>query len=258
MDNITKAKINLFAVLRNLQELCEMDEDAKNLIKDVDLAVQFSVPEVGAAVLSFKGGKCTFTRGKGRSALKLWFADAEHFNKMIGGGKTIPIFVNVFKVGFLLDTFMKLADILSFYLQPNAEQLKVINNDPKKFRTATVLTAYTAFFAMSEIGNSDAIGKLNASRIPVGVIQASIYDETGDVHISIDVNDNHVMTSSIGQNGIGRSYMTFYSIAATNDVLTGVTDTFTAIGMGKLALSGYTPMLENMSKLLNQVSRYLA
>lgn len=57
MDNVTRAKINLFAVLRNIEDLCTMDPVSADLIKDVDLGVEFNVPEVGAAVLTFKGGQ---------------------------------------------------------------------------------------------------------------------------------------------------------------------------------------------------------
>lgn len=31
MDNITRAKINLFAILRNLEDLCEMDPQSKEI-----------------------------------------------------------------------------------------------------------------------------------------------------------------------------------------------------------------------------------
>lgn len=64
MDNITKAKINLFAVLRNLEDLCAMDKASADIIKDTKLSVQFNVPDVGSATIDFDHGKCTFNRGK--------------------------------------------------------------------------------------------------------------------------------------------------------------------------------------------------
>ena len=73
MDNVTKARINLFAILRNIEDLCEMDPVSKDLIKGGKLGVEVNVPEVGSAVLTFADGKCKFTRGKGKSALKLYF-----------------------------------------------------------------------------------------------------------------------------------------------------------------------------------------
>ena len=183
MDNVTRAKINLFAVLRNIEDLCTMDPVSADLIKGVDLGVEFNVPEVGSAVLTFKDGKCKFTRGKGKSALKLYFTSPEHFNNLIAPpidpktGKpkmVIPIFYNVFKVGFLLNTFTKLADRLSHYLQPAPEEKEKLLQDPAYFEANTILTAYTAFYAMSEIANSDFTGKAIARRMPDGVIACAV------------------------------------------------------------------------------------
>lgn len=64
MDNVTRAKINLFAVLRNIEDLCTMDPVSADLIKDVDLGVEFNVPEVGAAVLTFKGANASLREAK--------------------------------------------------------------------------------------------------------------------------------------------------------------------------------------------------
>ncbi|UKI14816.1 MAG: hypothetical protein L6V85_02040 [Clostridiales bacterium] len=101
MDNITKAKINLFAVLRNLEDLCAMDKESADIIKDTKLSVQFNVPDVGSATIDFDHGKCTFNRGKKHAGLQLFFTSAEHFNNLIdppkdanGKPKTvIPIFL---------------------------------------------------------------------------------------------------------------------------------------------------------------------
>ena len=78
MDNITKAKINLFAVLRNLEDLCAMDKESADIIKDTKLSVQFNVPDVGSATIDFDHGKCTFNRGKKtrRTATLLHFGGA--------------------------------------------------------------------------------------------------------------------------------------------------------------------------------------
>ena len=57
MDTTTKAKINLFAVLRNLEDLCELDPQAKEIIKDVKLSVQFNVVDVGSATIKFEIGR---------------------------------------------------------------------------------------------------------------------------------------------------------------------------------------------------------
>ncbi len=264
MDNVTMAKINLFAVLRNIEDLCAMDPVSKDLIKDVDLGVEFNVPEVGAAVLTFKGGKCTFTRGKGKSALKLYFTSPEHFNNLIAppvNPKTgqpkmvIPIFYNVFKVKFLLDTFTKLADRLSYYLQPKPEKKDELLKDPAYFETNTILTAYTAFYAMSEIANSDYVGKAIARRMPDGVIACEVGGT--DLAMNITVKD-HIFVTNKGKVAQPRATMVFGDLQFAHDLLNGKTSSFTGMGTGQFQVYGFVEMLEQMAKLLSQVSIYLA
>lgn len=254
MDNVTKAKINLYAVLRNMQELCEMDDEAKELIKNEKLSVQFVVPDVGEATLIFKDGHCKFIPHKAPAALTLWFTSPEHFNKMIAGEKTIPIFLNVFKVGFLLKVFQKLADRLSYYLKPVDKPLDELLQDENYFRINTYLTAYTAFFALCEIGNSDEKGRASASRIPEGEIQLSVKDGPSMV---VSIDGNHVMGARIGTTDNPRAMMVFGSMRTANDILNGKSDIFSNLGSGNFMIKGYLPMLDNLNKLLSQVGFYL-
>lgn len=257
-NTVTVARINLFAILRNIEDLCSMDSVCKDLIKDKKLSVQFRVPQVGIGTLKFENGACTFVRGECGASLKLYFTSPEHFNKLIDGENTVPIFYNVFQVGFLLKEFMGLADRIKYYLQPTKEERIERCKDPEYFKVSTTLLAYTAFFAMSEIANSDPVGKLIAGRIPEGIIQATIADPNGDVGISLDIDaKGHLETSKGCEEGKGRAFMKFEDVATANAVLNGDLDVFTPIGEGKLSLFGYTPMLDNMSKLLGLVSKYV-
>ena len=250
MDTITKAKINLFAVLRNLEDLCAMDKKSAEIIKDSKIAVQFNVTDVGSATIKFENGKCTFIRGKQPASLKLYFTSPEHFNKLIDGEKTVPIFFNVFKVNFLLKTFTQLADRLNYYLKPTEELLA----DSEYFKINTYLTAYTAFHALCEIGNSDEIGKLNASRIPDGQILAYVEDGPSMV---ITVDKKHHMAIRKGTTDTPRAIMKFSDLKTANDILNGKSDIWSNMGAGRFAIHGYLPMMDNMSKILAQVGRYL-
>ncbi|MEG1612998.1 MAG: hypothetical protein RR357_02400 [Clostridia bacterium] len=253
MDTITKAKINLYAVLRNLEDLCEMDSESKAIIKDIKLSVQFNVTDVGSATIKFENGKCTFYRGKKRAALKLYFVSPEHFNKLIDGEKTIPVFFNVFKAGFLLNQFTKLADRLSYYLKPT--DVKLLEN-AEFFNINTTLTAYTAFFAMSEIANSDKIGKIIARRMPDGLISCGITDGP---QVKLILKD-HKMSSEKGlaAENEWRAKMIFADMKFAHDLLNGKTSSFIGMGTGQFQVKGYVEMLEQMAKLLTQVSYYLA
>jgi hypothetical protein len=257
MDNITKAKVNLFAVLRNLEDLCELDPVSKDLIKDVKpITLIFTVPEVGSASIAFKDGKCAFSRGKAKfssSNLHLWFNSAEHFNKLINGEKTIPIFINIFKAGFLLKQFTKLTDRMSYYLQPKPEEKEELLKNPDYFTINTTLTAYTAFFAMSEIANSDYVGKACAKRTQDGVILVEI---GGGPSATVTVQ-NHKFSSAKGGAEQPKALMKFSSMQFAHDLLNGQASSFGGMGSGDFAVHGAVDMLEQMSKLLNVVSEYL-
>lgn len=255
MDNITKAKINLFAVLRNLEDLCEMDPEAKELIKDEKITVGFSVPEVGKAVLEFKDGKCKFIPNSFKASLQLWFTSAEHFNKLIDGEKTIPIFCNVFKAGFLLGTFTKLADRLSYYLQPAPDKKEELLQDEAYFKTNTILTAYTAFFALAQIGNSDKVGKIIAKRMPDCALLAGV---KGEMEISLTIKDHKLEAQKGAPAEAPVAEMLFADLDFTHRLLNGITSSFAGMGEGKFEVKGAVGILEQMSKLLDIVSIYLA
>jgi|LSQX01.1.fsa_nt_gb hypothetical protein len=251
IDGLTMACINLHSVLRNLEDLCELDEEAKALIKGKNITILFSAKNVPEATLSFKDGKCIMRRGKHEPYdIKLYFKSPDHFNKMIGGtANPIPV-KGLSKINFLKNEFMSLTNRLEYYLKPTDEQLK----DPEFSKINTILTAYTAFFALSEIGNNDKIGKLNASRIPDGTIGISVLD--GGPTISL-IASGGKLTTKKGLEIKSRASMSFDCLDTANGILNGTIDSYTCIGDGRLNIKGYIPMVDNMNKLLAQVPAYL-
>lgn len=250
MDTITKAKINLFAVLRNIEDLCELDKESKELIKNTKLSVSFNIPEVGCAALIFRDGKCKFVPNEPKATLKLWFNSPEHFNKLVDGEQTIPMFINVFKVGFLLKTFTKLAERLSYYLQPKSEDLF---KNKEYFEINTLLTAYTAFNALCQVGNSDATGVKVAARMKDGEIACGI---PGKLAVHIVVKD-HIMTPYKGEAKNPIAFMEFADLEFAHNLLNGKESSYAGMGDGKFMVKGTISLLNEMSKLLNLVSVYL-
>lgn len=248
-DALTMANINLYAVLRNLEDLCELDKEMQAIIRDKEMSIQFIVKNGPQALLEFKDGRCRFTRGKGRNNLKLFFTSPQHFNDMIQGTR-IPIpLKGISKLGFLKNEFVQLTDRLTHYLTPTDTLLE----DTNYHYINTVFTAYTALFALAEIGNTDRIGKLNAKRIPDGVIQVKIKDGPA-VNITADQGN---LSAVKGEVESPRAWMIFDSVETANDMLNGRLDSYTCISSGKLMMKGFIPMLDNTDKLLGQVSGYL-
>jgi len=255
MDNITKAKINLYAILRNLEDLVELDPESKKIAQNIKpIAVEFNVKEVGSAVIAFKDGKCTFTRGHGPASLRLYFTSPEHFNKLIDGENTIPLFYNVFKVGFLLKEFTQLTDRMSYFLQPDPAKKADLLKDETYFKANTILTAYTAFFAMAEIANFDYVGKACAKRTIDGTILCCIGDDGPAINFTVKGGKFVAAKGAVEK---PYSTMKFATLEFAHKILNGEASSFGGMGSGEFEVTGALDMLEQVAKLLNVVSEYL-
>ena len=248
-DQLTMSCINLYAILQNMEELAEMDRMASLLIKDVSIAIQFTVKRGPSALLSFENGRCKLQKDKGRSDISLYFTSPEHLNKMFDGkANPIPL-KGLTKISFLKNEFMKLTDRLTYYLKPTDALLK----DPEYLKINTILTANTAFFALAEIGNNDRIGKLNAGRIPDGDINVSIL---GGPSLHLTARKG-CLEAAKGASKAPRAIMNFANMEVANGMLNGKIDTYTCIASGAIEMKGFIPMLDSMNKLLTQVPEYL-
>lgn len=249
-DQLTKANINLYSVIRNLEDLLVLDENTQEIIKGRDLSIQFSIKNGPQGQLHFKDGKCTFKRGKHKSNIKLYFKSPKHFNSMIDGDASPIPLKGLTKIKFLTEEFTQLVEKLTYYLKPNDELLR----GDEYLNINTQLTAYTAFFALSEIANNDKLGKLNASRIPNGTIEVRINNGGPIVHILC--KDGELQTRK-GKAEMPRAVMSFEDIPTANLVLNGKADFYTCLATEKVKMQGYIPMLDNLSKLLAQIPQYL-
>lgn len=249
-DQLTLANINIFAILRNLEDLCELDEECRKLIDGKEITIQLSVINGPKALMEFKNGGVKIKNGVGNSHMKLYFKSPSHLNAMIDGTSN-PIPIKGFKeIQFLKKEFTQLTNKLSYYLKPNEELL----NDSEYFRINTVLTFYAAFMALSQIGNYDPIGKLNASRIPDGVM--SIVVMNGGPSVFMEVKEGKLEVKK-GIHKSPRAIMEFDSLETANELLNGKVDSYSCIAAEKVRIKGYVPMIDNFNKLLSQVSLYL-
>lgn len=248
-DKTTLANINLYAIIRNLEDLCSLDQEMGQLVENQELTIMFKVKRGPVGRVIFSKGQCKFARGKGKSDVILYFKSPEHFNDMLEG-KGTPIPLKGFtKLKFLTKDFTKLTDKLSYYLRATDEDLK----DESIFNINTILLFYTAFHALAEIGNWDPMGKLNCKRIPDGRIQVAI--ENGPAVILTVRVGNMTVTKGRGPH---KASMTIKSFEAANGVLNGKIDPFSCIASGDLELKGFIPMLDHMNKLLGQVPGFLS
>ncbi|MBR2869109.1 MAG: hypothetical protein IKB88_08650 [Clostridia bacterium] len=250
-DSRTLAYINLYAVLGSLENLCELAPEASSLLTNKKpISIGFEVKGGPSATITFKNDKCRMEQGCEKCDVKLPFSSCEKFNGLIDG-TTTPIPSKGFHhIGFLLNSFTKLTDLLSKYMRPDPEDLK----DPDFFRISTLLLLNTITVAIAQIGNNDEIGKFSASNMVDGEISFSI---KGAASTTIRVK-NHRLLGIKKASENPRAIMEFSSIELARDLFDGNVNAIACIGTGDIVMKGMISMLDNLNRILDRVALYLA
>ena len=169
---------------------------------------------------------------------------------MIDGTVTPIPRKGLLRVGFLLKKFMPLTDILSKYLRATDDDLK----DSEFFRVSTLLMFNVITEAMAQIGNHDKIGQASASYIVNG--DAKIAINSSDVaYINAD---NHKLTAFHRDPDDFDAYMIFESLELARALFDGKINAVTAVGLGQVRIGGMISMVDNLNRILDRVSFYLA
>jgi len=88
MYETVKASINLHAILRNMEDLCRLDDASAEAVGDRHVSIRFSVPEIDRLVLTFRDQSCHAGRGDEIPYnMNLRFSSPEHLNLMVEGVK---------------------------------------------------------------------------------------------------------------------------------------------------------------------------
>jgi len=251
-SDLVKANLNLYAVLKNLEDLCEYDKEMKDLISSWNISIQFIVRNGPSAFLHFSRGKCEVARGSMKNpSIVLFFISPSHLNRMFDG-KANPIpFKGFTKLGFLSKEFPRLTDRLSYYLRPTDELIK--NND--YFKMNTRLTLNTAAFSIPEIAAFDSTGIKISSKIPDGTVVMRILPGFHSASITFS---GGAASAQKGDTENPMAVMEMKNLEVAGDFLNGRSDPFTAIASGDVSIMGLIPMLDNMSILLDRVQHYLS
>ena len=252
-DSRTLAYINMYAVLGTLENLCELDNKAKEIISTIEkpISVAFDVKNGPSATLTFSKNGCRMDDGvKADCDIKIPVANCDKFNGIIDGKVTPIPTKGLTKVNFLLKTFTALTDRLTEVMRPSEEALK----DEEFFRLNTICTFYTVSVAISQIANQDEIGKFSASNIVDGDIQIGIKDT---VYSTIRVKDNHLITIKQASEK-PRAIMEFCDIPLANALFAGTVNSIDHVGNGNIVIRGLISMVDNVNRILDRVALYLA
>lgn len=250
MDQRTLAYINLFAVLGTLPELCRISPEAQAYIRNQKVSVGFTVKGGPAGTLFFENGACRMEEGVDDCMVKIPVSSCEKFNAIIDG-KATPIPVKGFtKIGFLTGAFTKLTDLLTRYLRPSEEDLK----DDRFFDTSTRLMFHLIVGAVGQIANEDPVGQVSASYIVDGKIRVAIADGPA-AYLQAK---NHVLTPVYEDTDDYFSVMEFCDMRLARALFDGKVNAVTCVGTGQVRMGGMISQIDNVNRILDRVSMYLA
>lgn len=248
------AHCNLFGVFGAIPELLRIDEAARKTVARQRISIGFFIKGGPAATLHFDNGTARLTEGCNACTIKLFFPSCEKFNGMIDG-VAMPIPVKGFhRLGFLLKGFMKLTDHLSAYLRPAEGALE----DPDFLVKSTKLMLHVIAGAVAAVGNTDPIGRFSASNIVDGDIKFTVGDPTADgTAIALRAKD-HRLTVLPEVPASTFSEMSFSDYQTARALFDGQINAVAAVGTGKVRIGGMISQIDNVNRILDRVSLYLA
>ena len=163
--------MHLHAVLPRLADLARLDDEARAIISEMNVAIEFFVPGGPKVVLHFKNSSVRAVR-TGKADVCLMFPTCKMLNDMFDGKKVTPIPIKgVHRMGDL-KKLTRLTDILTRYLKPSQSEMA-----DKEFRAKHVeLSLLVGLAATEAIATIEAKGRRVASHMPSGTM---LYDVKG-------------------------------------------------------------------------------
>lgn len=250
MDQRTLAFINLHAILGALPELCRLSPEAQAYIRNQNVRLGITVKNGPQATLVFENSACRLEPGVENCTIKLPFASPEKFNGMIDGTVTPIPSKGLTKIGFLTGPFTKLTDLLTKYLRPEPGAL----DDPQFFEVSTRLMFHLIVDAIAQIGNEDPVGQVSASYVVDGKVKLAI---GGGPAAYVEAR-NHRLTAVHEDTEDSLSLMEFCDMRLARDLFDGKVNAIACIGTGQVRMEGMISQLDNINRILDRVSMYLA
>lgn len=250
-NELVKARLNLYAVLPNLEELVAFDPETQQLIASWDIGVTFSVSGGPRAHVAVRNGRCSVQRGNGQGAnVKLWFTSPEHLNKMFDA-KANPIPLKGFtRLGFMSKEFPKLTDRLEHFLRASDDVLA----DEATFAFVTRCMLLTAIFGLAELAEHDPDVVDLAAHVPNGTAEFKILPDGPAVHLT---HKDGAFTAAKGEAAEPNVRMYFRDVKVCNDLLNGKMDAFAALGRGDVIITGFLPLADQLNAMLEHLEPYL-
>ena len=253
-----RARLDLYAVLPNLEDVVRDDPEMHELVAGANITVKFAVANGPSTSVRFAGGVCTVgpqpareEAGAAGPTVRLVFTSAAHLNRMFdGASQPIPLW-GFNHLGFLKNQFTELTDRMGYYLAPTPELL----SHPGYLAMNTQLTLNTAAFAVPVLLGHDpdciplrhglAHGTIVIKVLPDGPAVSLVCGASGVLPVKGELTHPSAL-------------VLLRDLTTANAFLNGELDTFAAAVTGEVLISGHVDMIDTLGLVLDRVGKYLA
>ena len=258
-----RARLNLLAVLPNLEDVVAGDAEMRALVSDARLTIRFSVAGGLSTSVRFADGVCTVGPDHGPPpvvaggpaggpgpTVRLAFTSAAHVNKMFdGASQPIPLW-GFNHLGFLKKEFAELSDRMAYYLTPSDELL----SHPGYLAMNTLLTLNTAAFAVPVLLAHDPDCMPLRHGLTQGTIVIKVLPEGPAVSLVCGVSG---VIPVKGELPHPSALVLLRDLPTASAFLNGKLDTFAAAVTGEVQIWGRIGMVDTLGLVLDRVPKYL-
>jgi len=252
-----RARLNLLAVLPNLEDVVRDDPEMRALVSAARLTIRFSVARGPNTSVRFGDGECAVGPELGPGAagdpgptVRLAFTSAAHLNKMFdGASQPIPLW-GFNRLGFLKNEFTELSDRLAYYLAPSDELLA----HPGYLAMNTLLTLNTAAFAVPVLLAHDSECIPLRHGLTQGTVVIKVLPEGPAV--SLVCGASGVLPVK-GELPHPSALVLLRDLPTASAFLNGKLDTFSAAVTGEVQIWGRLGMVDALALVLDRVPKYL-
>lgn len=278
-DNV-RARLNLYAVLPNLEEVVREDEEMRALVADARIVIKFAVAGGPRAWVRLADGVCTVRPGGGPAAaggpagpaavrgngdgaagaasddgadlpsVHLLFTSPAHLNRMFDGkGSPIPYW-GFTHIGFLRREFTELTERMAYYLAPSDELL----GHPGYLAMNTLLTLDTAAFAVPQLLDGDPDCRFLRHTLSHGSVLIKVLPDGPAVGLEFTPT---AVRAFRGEPARPMARVLLPDLRTANDFLNGKLDMFAAVARGDIQIRGQIGLVDALALVLDRVSTYL-